>query len=43
MFLSLREMFQMFKEAKLAVLTFIEFFKKNGIAKYSGEKCFVGS
>jgi hypothetical protein len=43
LFLTLREMFQMSKEAKLAMLSFIEFFKKGGIAKYSGENVLISS
>ena len=33
LYLTLCEMFQMSKEVKNAMLTFIEFFKKHGIAK----------
>ena len=43
LFLTLRKMLQMSKEVKLAMLTFIEFFKKNGIAKYSGENVLLAA
>jgi hypothetical protein len=33
----------MSKEVKLAMLTFIEFFKKNGIAKYDGENVLLAA
>ena len=37
MYLTLCEIFQMSKEVKNAMLTFIEFFKKHVISKYKGE------
>ena len=41
--LILCEIFQMFKEVKLVMLTFIEFFKKNRIAKYDGENILLAA
>ena len=43
LYLTLCEMFQMSKEVKNAMLTFIEFFKKHGIAKYEGENVLVAA
>jgi hypothetical protein len=43
LFLTLCEMFQMSKEVKLAMLSFIDFFKKGGITKYSGENILIAS
>jgi hypothetical protein len=43
LFLTLCEMFQMSKEIKLAMISFIEYSKKKGIATYSGENVLIAS
>ena len=42
-FLTLCELFQMSREIKLAMISFIEYLKKKGVATYSGENVLIAS
>jgi hypothetical protein len=41
LYYTLCEMFEMSREVKEAMLSFLEFFKKKGVARYTGENILV--